>query len=209
MEKLIFTLLVATTSLAAFAQGKISFANDSLHLYYLNPSPSALSFADSPLAGQPIPLGGTLPSGITMVSDLYAGLSSGSLSYVTTATFSGTTVGRQNTVNLTLSGIPGGLPAFFQVRLRDSSIPIGFPPSYYSGVSDIFTAVPSTTIAFNSIVNHGGTALSTWADGTFALPGLTFGAIMIPAYIPEPSSLALTGLGISALLLRRNRNPEV
>lgn len=209
MKKTILVLLVVTSEIAAVAQGKISFANDGLHLYYLNPTPSALSPADADLAGQPVPLGGILPSGITLLVDLYAGLSSGNLSYVTTTTFSNTIPGRQNTVNLILSGMPGGSPAFFQVQLRDSSTPVGFPRSYYSGVSDIFTTVPSASIAYNSIVNHGGSALSSWADGTVALSGGGFGAIMIPAYIPEPDCLALTGLSSAALLLRINRKTKV
>ena len=207
MKKLILTLLVTTTSLAAFAQGKISFANDSLHLYYMGDYPLP---SDAGLIGQPIPANGLLPSGRTVVADLYGGSTAGSLAFITTATFS-STPGRQNTVNITTSLIFGS-PAYFQVHLRDSSLAPGMEflsGGNYFGFSQVFTVVPSSTIAFNSIVSHGGTAQSTWTDGTFNLGASGFGAIAFASFIPEPSALALTGLGISALLLRRNRNPEV
>ncbi len=203
MKKLILALLVVVTSLAAFAQGKIMFANDSMHLYYMGYTLPA----DATLWGQPVPLNGVLPSGATLLVDLYGGTSPGSLALITTTTFSSTIPGRQNIVNLN-SGLPGGSPAFFQVQIRDSAFPtaalasVGFG---YFGSSEIFTVVPSTTIAYNSIVNHGGTALSTWADGTYNLGGAGFGAIQVGGLIPEPSALSLTGLGIAALLTLRRR----
>lgn len=204
MKKLILTLLVVATSVAAFAQGKIMFANDSLHLYYMGGNTLT---ADAALRGQPVPLNGVLPSGVTLLVDLYGGTSPGSMALITTTTFYGYIPGWQSPVNL-ISSLPGGSPAFFQVQIRDSAFPtaalasVGFG---YFGFSEIFTVVPSTTIAYNSIVNHGGTAQSTWADGTYYLGGAGFGAIQVGGLIPEPSTLSLTGLGIAALLTLRRR----
>jgi hypothetical protein len=215
MKKLILSLFAVGWNIVALAQGKVFFGNDSLHLYYMNPY--AVLAADAAIAGQPVPLGGVLPSGKTLVVDLYAGTSSGSLFFYSTTTFSSITPGRQETLGVTLNdpdgagpatAIPGGAtPAYFQVQIRDSafaSAALAQENSSYGGFSSIFTVVPSATIAFNSIVNHGGTALSTWADGTYDMGGGNFGAIMVPL-IPEPSVLSMVGLGFATSLLSRRR----
>lgn len=217
MKKSLLTLLTAITSLAAFAQGKVAFVNDSLHAYYLDPSPHLL---DSALANQPVPLGGVLPSGVTLLVDLYGGTSPGNLYLYSSTTFSLATPGRQNVLLMTLNdpdgagpavGLPGGSPAYFQVQIRDAAWPtaaLAQLAGSYWGFSDLFTVVPSSTIAYNSIVNPGGSALSTWSPGpiwspeTQPDPGGFPGQIMILS-VPEPSALCLTGLGIAALLRRR------
>ena len=194
MKKLILTLLVTSASLAAFAQGKISFANDSNHLLYFN---NYMKAPDIGLANQPISSSPT-PSGATFLVDLYGGATAGSMTLQRTTTISATP-GYISTVNFTSLNLPGGVVATFQVQVRESTFATAELAQLgggYWGFSPIFTMTPSSTIAFNSIVNAGGTALSTWGAGNILVPGLL---------IPEPSSLALTGLGISALLFRRKR----
>ena len=193
MKKLILTLLMVTASLAAFAQGKITFRNDSSHLLYFA---SYMKAGDAGLANQPISSSPT-PSGVTFLIDLYGGATAGSMTLQTTTTISATP-GLFGPLNFTSPNLPGGVVATFQVKVRESTYAtaeLSQMGGGYWGFSPIFTMTPSSTIAFNSIVNPGGTALSTWAAGN----------ILVPGYIPEPSSLALTGLGISALLLRRKR----
>lgn len=209
MKKLSLTFCIVALNIAAFAQGKISFMNDSLHLYYLDPVPSNLRPADAALAGQLVPVNGILPSGSTLLIDLYGGTSANNLALITTTTFSSTSPGYQNPTGVTLAAIPGGAAAFFQVLIRDSVIPGGLPPwnfgSFYFSFSEIFTVVPSSSINYNSIVNHGGTAQSTWADGTYDLGPAGFGAVMFPTYIPEPCALSLISLGVAACLAARKR----
>jgi hypothetical protein len=206
MKKLITTLALSAVCVGAFAQGKVQFVNDSLHNYYFGPN---VLVADQALAGQLTPIV-PLASGKTLVADLYAGTSSGSLFLYSTTTLSAASPGRQNTLAVTLNdpdlggpavGIAGGaVPAFFQVQIRDSAFAtatLSQDGGSYFGFSSIFTVQPSATIAYNSIVNHGGTALSTWADAPS-------GAIFINV-VPEPSSMALAGLGAASLLIFRRR----
>lgn len=210
MKMLLCTLLMATTALAAVAQGKVTFVNDSLHTYYLNPSPH---FADSAYANQPVPLGGVLPSGVTLRVDLYGGTSLGNLHLYSTTTFSSVVPGRQNPLNVTLNDLPGGTPAYFQVQIRDSSFPsalLSMEAGSYFGFSSIFTVVPSSTIAFNSIVNPGGSAQSTWAPGPTwdpsaqPDPGGFPGQILILS-VPEPSAVCIVSLSLGTFLLRHRR----
>ena len=215
MKKLITTLAVTAVCVGAFAQGKVAFVNDANHYYYMGNV--NLLPADAALANQLIPTGGLLPSGKTIVADLYAGTSAGSLFLYSTTTM-GATPGRQGTLNVTLNdpdlagpavALPGGVAAFFQVQLRDNayaSAALAWAAGSYAGMSSIFTVVPSSTIAFNSIVNAGGTALSTWAIGTQAFPNAVpagFGSI---AVVPEPTTMVLAGLGAASLLAFRRRS---
>lgn len=206
MKKLLIIVLLATSSVAVFAQGKIGFANDSLHLYYLDPDPGHLYPADAALAGQPIPVGGILPSGSTLLVDLYGGTNFSSLSLIATTTFSGITPGRQNNSGIILPAIPGGVPAYFQVLIRDSTIPAGVPPwiwsTFYFSFSEVFTLIPSSSIAYNSMVNP---VYSTWANGSYDLGAAGFGAVMFPTYIPEPNTFSLIGLGLVGALFSRLR----
>jgi hypothetical protein len=79
-KKLALGLTLFLLGFGAFAQGKISFQTDSLHLaYYLDRYPA--------LEGQAVD-SAHMPSGITLVADLYVGTSSSMLSFVSSATFS-------------------------------------------------------------------------------------------------------------------------
>jgi hypothetical protein len=198
------------TVVGAFGQGKVAFANDSLHLVYYDPG-DYLRPGDAALAGQGVS-SGLMPAGVTLVADLYAGSSSTSLSLVSTTAFS-VTVGRFASINnLVLpSGLPGGTPQFFQIQIRDNAFATAEASAEagsYSGESSIFTMIPGSSIAYNSIVNPGTPANSTWAPGTFdmsAQSGLSGarGVILVDAATPEPCELAIWLLGIG-LLVRRS-----
>jgi len=200
MKKLFTTLALTAVCVGALAQGKVQFVNDAAHEYYFGPNVLA---ADAALANQKTPIV-ALASGKTLVADLYAGTSSGSLVLYSTTTLSTSSPGRQNTLGVTLTSpaIAGGAPAFFQVQIRDNAFAtatLSQQGNSYYGFSSIFTVQPSSTIAFNSIVNHGGTALSTWADAPS-------GAIFINASpVPEPTSMALAGIGAASLLIFRRK----
>lgn len=196
--------------MAAFAQGKIAFANNSLHLVYYAPSNGVRS-ADSALAGRGVS-SALMPQGVTLVADLYAGTSSTTLTLHTSTTFSAS-VGGWTGANYADAALPGGTPAFFQVQIRDNAFATAdaaFAGGSYSGKSIIFQSTPSSTIAFNSIVNHGNASFSTWTDGTFDMSGQTGiagaqGAIMVSAPVPEPTSFALAGLALAGMTILRRR----
>jgi hypothetical protein len=202
---LLFSLAIATPALA---QGKIRLVNDSLHLVYF--SLNNLLPGDQALAGQAYALG---DSSQTLRIELWAGTASGSLSLVATTDFAGQAgaIGTWGGMNVTLpTGFPGGGVTFFTIDIYDAAagsyLVASTTPGHYSGTSGEFTTVASSTIAYNSLVNHNSPANSTWANGTWNLdtlsPGFR-GAIMLSVVGPEPSTLALGCLGFALLLARR------
>jgi len=217
MKKLLLTLALVATTVASFAQGKISFANDSTRLYSLG---NLVRPGDT---SGPIPTS-PLPSGSTLVAALYAGTTAGSLSLQTSIPLTGTswlTAGRMATKTVILT-IPGGVAQSFNIVLLNqgavlpatidgsvatrlanaNSVPdpsavalFGGPGAVnYYGSSGLFTAVPGTSVTYPFIYQTTSPVLSTF-------PG---GSIFINT-IPEPSSLALAGLGAASLLLFRRR----
>jgi len=86
MKKTFLTVVTTLACVAALAQGKVAFKNDSLHLAYFDPDPAKLRPQDAALAGQG-PQSTVQPTGVTLVADLYAGTSSSSLALVSTTTF--------------------------------------------------------------------------------------------------------------------------
>jgi hypothetical protein len=215
MKKLFLTVALTAVCAGAFAQGKVVFVNDSTHVYYMSTDTNQLKQADAALAGLRTPANGLITgSGITLRADLYAGTSAESLALVSTTTMQGSLgTGRQNTMNVDLpTGIPGGVAQFFQVQIRDmafATAALAQAGHSYFGYSDIFTTIPNAGAGYNSIVQLTSPAMSTWAAGTYVVPGATAGtrgAIMVSATpVPEPTSLALAGLGAASLLIFRRR----
>jgi hypothetical protein len=212
MKKLILTLTVALASVGAFAQGKIAFANNSLHLVYYTDVASGLRAADAGLAGKGV-ASTAMPAGVTLVADLYVGTSSSSLSLVTSTAF-GPAAGTFTLSNILLPSptFPGGTAYNFQVQIRDNAFATADAAAAggsYSGKSIIFTTVPGSGTLYNRIDNHNAPALSTWTDGQFNMDvaaGIVGarGAIVVST-IPEPASFALAGLGIAAMTIFRRR----
>lgn len=200
MKKTLLTLALVAISVGAFAQGKINMVNDATRLVYFT---STLA-ADAALLNQKAPA--VLPSGSVLTIDLYGGATAGSLVLQRSTTINAAIPGGFGPSTYT-SALPGGVDAFFQIFVHDATQPTeaaAAAAGLYSGHSAVFTMRPSGSIAFNAINNTGGTALSTWQPGTFALAGGEFGAIPI-GIVPEPSSMALAGLGAASLLLFRRR----
>src|ERR1041385_207922 len=105
MKKLVLTAVASLACVAAFAQGKISFQVDSLHLVYYDPAKTGASLAGNGVSSS------LMPAGINLVADLYVGTSSTSLSLMTTTTF-GATPGKMNTANIAVPFAPGGASVF-------------------------------------------------------------------------------------------------
>ena len=121
MKKLLIVSLTSLVSLAAFGQGKISFSTDSLHLAYYDPV-----LAPNGLAGNAIS-SGNMPSGVTLVADLYMGTSSGSL-FLYSSTSISATPGKWNTISVQANtnaitgapNIPGFTGVFVVAQIRDA-----------------------------------------------------------------------------------------
>jgi hypothetical protein len=189
MKKILVTMALVAVSAAAFAQGKINMVNDSAH---------PIVWTGGSLDGQLVD--GLTPLGQSLLIDLYGGASAGSLTLQQTTTMStGGLPGIFGPKTFTSANLPGGVQAFMQVQIRDSAYAtaaLAQAAGKPAGFSSIFTFNPSSTIAFNSIVVSGGTALSTWAPGNVTVTAPN---------IPEPSSMALAGIGAASLLLFRRR----
>jgi hypothetical protein len=198
MKKTITTALIASlASLTALAQGRLTFANDSLHLVYYNPDVF------------PPPMGGSLvynanmPAGVSLLADLYLGTSSSALSLTTTTTF-GATPGEwvPTQTQALFPTMPPGTTVYLKIQVRNAAFapegtwtPNFVPPDIYWGFSVEFPFTLGGPIAYPSIVAPP----SPWPIGDYPLPGGARGAIAV-GYIPEPSALALVGLGVAMML---------
>jgi hypothetical protein len=209
MKKLILTLTASLACVAAFAQGKISFQTDSLHLAYYDASVAGY-------AGVPV-TAGTTPGGVVMMADLYMGTSSTALTLQTSTTFSSVSQGKWNTANYAMPGVAAGSTVYVEVQVRDT----GYTPAssldlsgnrpgaaLYYGLSSEFTFVlGGNPITYPQM--YSATAGSTWQNGTFNMDSSAYGtgargAIAVSA-APEPASFALAGLGIAAMAIMRRR----
>ena len=214
MKKSLVTLTLLAVSATAFAQGKIQFSNDSLHLVYYD-----------------IPGIGGLPAynQLPLMADLYVGTSSSSLSLLTSSTWSTVAPGKWNAVNTTVNGVSGGGVVFAIAQVRSSSdTPAPFltpvdagsshsSPHYIAWQTGLSLAW-ATSLEFQFTLGSSPlsypnmySARGTWLPGSFDLSGVdgtppgSRGAIPVNVLIPEPTSFALAGLGAAALLIFRRR----
>jgi hypothetical protein len=212
MKKTVLTLALVAASVAAFAQGKVSFGNDSSHYFVIGAALAGDTGGGvSDIAGNTVNgapgaiLASPLPSGHTLIAALYAGngVAGNNLtlatSYALDASATGwLTTGRMVTHGIALAGITGAQVDSFAVVVTDHVGAIGSAytgaadsSAFYYGTSGLFTMTPGTSLSYPSIVSAGGT---TWA-----------GANLVINAVPDPSTFALAGLGAAALMIFRRR----
>jgi len=214
MKKTLLTLALVGASLAAFAQGKVSLQNDGSSLYTLTNSAADLPSADGALAGQAVPITGPLPSGVVLEVGLYGGTSSTALTLQTEVAINpqgggaGPAAGQPpftHTVT-SFSGYTAGADAFFEVFVWNSfyttpqlSLAAGISnpaqPGYY-GANNIFQMIPGSSISYPPITGGGN---STWVAAGDENP------LYVSVVVPEPTTLALLGLGAAGMLIFRRR----
>jgi hypothetical protein len=181
MKKTLLTLALTVATVAAFAQGKISLLND---------APRSVTWLADGTAVQ------NNGPGATLLIDLYGGADAASMVLQTTTVISAAP-GLFGPYNFISPNLAGGVTATMQIQIRQTGFATAALAQAGGGLyafGPIFTFRPSSTIAYNSIINAGGTALSTWAPGNITVQG-----------VPEPSSMALAGIGAASLLLFRRR----
>jgi hypothetical protein len=210
MKKLLITILTGVACVSALAQGKVQLGNDSLHLVVMGIDSSRLKPADAPSAGMPAPwTTGALPSGTTLVAGLYAGATAGSLTLQTSVAITGTLgAGRIQNTSYVLPTLPGGVLAYFQVKVWESayaSYEAAIAASAantallsYASQTDVFSGTPGNSLVYPPLV--GGSF--SWLQGAAAWQG---GGFQTFNAVPEPSSMVLAGLGAASLLLFRRR----
>jgi len=195
MKKLAAMLCLSAMTTGAFAQGLISFANN----------PQTLVSAN---------IGGNVAALSGPVGSYYFGLltsASGAAGSFTFANVYGTnlvnsTGGRfsgNSGGSTTVTGWQPGATMFYEVAAWESSLGTTFNPSWL-------------TTAPNGLFGISGSASGVAGGGSQSLPPLAlFGAAGIAngftltgggtPPIPEPSSMALVGLGTAAMLIFRRR----
>jgi hypothetical protein len=208
MKKTLITLALVGASAAAFAQGKVTFGNDSAHYFVLGTTlaaDAALGGGSSSTAGNTVSgapgaiTASPLPSGMTLIAALYAGTTAANMTLQTQYTLNAAgwfQAGRMVNHTVILTGVPGAALANFEVVVANSigaTVAASQAASTYFGSSGLFTATPGGSISYPGIV-AGGPAGSTWAPGNLVINS-----------VPEPSTFALAGLGAAAMLIFRRR----
>jgi len=215
MKKTLLTLALVAASAAAFAQGKVLFANNGSSLVTLADSAHVMA-ADQGVAGLPVATSGpALPSGVRLDVGLYIGTSSSSLALVTTTTAgSSSTVsplllnpasggsgvaGQWSPSGYTVNGSAGAV--FLQVKVWDSAFAtydLALAGNAYTGLDNVFQMTLGSGITYPNMTSAGG---STWAAAGNNNPII----VGVPAITPEPGTMALAGLGAAAMMIFRRR----
>ena len=191
MKKVLLTLALTAVCAASFAQGKVNMNNDATR---------AVTFGAQVKAGDTTGAAASQVngSGSVLLVDLFGGATAGTMTLQQTTTM-GPVAGIFGPRTFTAVGVNGGVDSFWQVKVRENTFTtaeLAQAGGGYFGASPVFTFRASSTIAFNAINNTGGTALSTWAAGPLVINAIP---------IPEPSSMALAGIGAASLLIFRRR----
>jgi len=197
MKKLLVTTAAIVACVSAFAQGRVAFQNDGNHLLIVDPSVAAGSTWHS-LAGLAVPqMGSANPQNMSLLTaELWAGTSAGSLTLqYSSAGFGNAALpdGRTGSHNTILTTAIGA--TFIQVRFWETSAgswSAAQQGAGLSGESPVFT-VNSGGFLYNPITLAASPANSTWANAPITMS------------VPEPTSFALAGLGVAALMIFRRR----
>ncbi len=206
MKKLLITLTATLVCAGAFGQGKLAFMNNTDQLIYFstdvlmfNPADIGKTVGGFALAGSSVysGAGGTmaaLAGAPTLIAGLWAGATAGTLTLVAITTFGDVNFGGLlNPVNVTLDGLPGGTPAFFQIQVFDSratSAVDAWNRGEYAGESPIFQATPQVAV-YSPIYQKSSPVNSTLPSGTIVptdyagFPGYA-GLIEVRAGMPPP-----------------------
>lgn len=194
-KTLVTTAICLVAAVSVMAQGRINFSPTSA-------TPLRISANLDGSGAVTLGTASTAQFGIgpgSAIVQLYAGLSAASLSPVLIGTGANLTsvtntssgiASAQGTFpggsNLALAGYDGGAPVFLQFIATSIN-------GAYRGVSPVIQVNLATGVATATSVFAAGTgSASTWG-------GLT----MVP--VPEPTSMALAGLGAASLLIFRRR----
>ena len=210
MKKTLVTLALALASIASFAQGKLTLGNDANHLVRYNVDVGSNSPAFAPRAGLPVgQILGTNDGFSSLTLQLLGGTSAGSLTLRTTlvgaamgnAIFADGRIANLALGSVAMALLPGGSPAFFQIVFFSTAAgnfgaaQTDVNNSWYSGSSPVFSVVPGATLP-SSMVSAVAPSFSTWAAAPVVLSANP---------VPEPTSMALAGIGAAAMVIFRRR----
>jgi len=199
MKKLILSVTaIAGFSLAGFAQGTIVFDGSN----NANTSPSATS-------GGQVFIAGVLDTGTDIDAELLYGTSAGNVSTpVVTLLLSSSNGGSGSTaIGQTLTGI-GDITFNGNGTLYDNSGQSFVIPGIAAGATGYFEVTGDVTV--NGKVYSGQTSVFSEVLSSSTSPTQT-GIDQMPALnlvnaVPEPSTLAMAGVGLASMLIFRRKN---
>jgi hypothetical protein len=212
MKKLVLTAVASLACLGAFAQGKIGFATDSLHLVY---------WSGGSLDGTAVN-SDNMAAGIGGIGAyLYMGTSSSQLFLYSSTTFGALASGPgkwslanvQAVANAT-TGAPaiGSGSVFVQIAVlsNEKQAPNTWDAAAFSSFAAHGTTLAPITFTLGTGVTYpvlyGPNSGGTWAAGTQIMDQYGVGSRgAIGVVVPEPGTFALAGLGAAAMLIFRRR----
>lgn len=212
MKKLLLTIgLVAATGSLAFAQGTIGFNNN------------AGSRISTGVAGSAASTWVALPIGAGAVSNFVFGVFYGmgqstSLSFLATAGVNSTSGAgvianfSDNKTAINVLALPGTTPGEADVWLKIAGWSSAFGPSGWENAKNASLlgdgkAFYGETIVINCLPlgPTAGPGNSLWLTATGTDPQKFHGGFGLLTTVPEPSMMALAGLGIASMLIFRRR----
>lgn len=214
MKRTLLTLAIVAVSMAAFAQGSVDFANDSLHLVYFTADTARLCQGDAGLALQGMSASTVLAGSPTIVADLWAGTSSGSLHWEKTVSTWSVAPGRWTATQVMLD-IPGNTLDWFQITVHDSRISGADPaslqanalasPDLYYGWSAIFATIPANLAPGTPLYSSAAGLPPGTRDLSATCGAGARGSLMLLANVPEPSAAGLAAFSAAAMMALRRR----
>ena len=212
MKKLLLILTISLATFGAYAQGKIGFNNDSLHLVYWGPGAGSLT-------GLAVN-SDNMPAGIPGLQvDLYMGTSSSLLYLYSSTTFGLLAAGPGKWTSMSVTAnanattgapaIPTGASVFIDVVVHSTEKApsntfdsAALQTFYTSGSSGLFNFTLGGPITYPPMWGANG----NWPAGTWPMDQYgagSRGAIILG--IPEPSIVVLAALGAAASFIFRRK----
>lgn len=206
MKKILLSSLLAMATVASFAQGTISVGNGitATRFPIYGPQVGSESVQVSGSSSLSAPTGSTvytggLLSGTRYAIEFWAGPSTATdfsgLTLITTTTFRTAAVaanlpnGITTTILGTILNVPVDGLAKLGVRAWDTQSEVGGTGYAFAGIRG-----QSPTLSLSGPLGGGLTTPPNWVGQSFSLTA-----------VPEPSSMALAGIGAASLLIFRRR----
>jgi hypothetical protein len=190
MKKLAGILCLGALTTGAFAQGLVSFNNSAATLVTSGSPGSTASISGA---------AGSYYFGLLTSASGAAGTFTFAGNY---ATNSGVAAGRFLGGTQTVNGWAPGTTVFYEVAGWSSSLGATWNPAWLLGN---FTTPGFFGISSSASGAAGGGNPPAPTLPLFGGTGITSGFNLAPVGVPEPSSMALAGLGAAALLIFRRR----